>query len=187
MAIFQPELPMRYPFPSTLLLLTLIPALAAAQTTSPDLSDPEVAHVAVTANNIDIDLGKLALSRTKDSEVKNFASMMVRDHTGVNEKAVALATKLGVTPKDNAVSQSLEAGAKDAKAKLDPLKGADFDRAYIEREITYHQAVLDALNQTLIPTTENAELKGLLTQVTSAIEAHLAYAKKIGEKVHASK
>lgn len=119
--------------------------------------------------------------------MKNFASMMVRDHTGVNEKAVALAKKLGVTPKDNAVSQSLEAGAKDAKAKLDPLKGADFDRAYIEREIAYHQAVLDALNQTLIPTTENAELKGLLTQVTPAIEAHLAYAKKIGEKVHASK
>lgn len=178
---------MRYPFSSTLLLLTLIPGIAAAQSQSPDLSDPEVAHVAVTADNIDIDLGKLALSRTKDSEVKNFASMMVRDHTGVNEKAVALAKKLGVTPKDNAVSQSLEAGAKDAKAKLDPLKGADFDRAYIEREIAYHQAVLDALNQTLIPTTENAELKGLLTQVTPAIEAHLAYAKKIGEKVHASK
>jgi len=178
---------MRYPFPSTLLLLTLLPAAAAAQTTSPDLSDPEVAHVAVTADNIDIDLGKLALSRTKDSEVKNFASMMVRDHTGVNEKAVALATKLGVTPKDNPVSQALEAGAKEAKAKLDPLKGADFDRAYIEREITYHQAVLDALNQTLIPTTENAELKGLLTQVKPAFEAHLAYAKKIGEKVHASK
>ena len=162
---------MRYPFSSTLLLLTLIPGIAAAQSQSPDLSDPEVAHVAVTADNIDIDLGKLALSRTKDSEVKNFASMMVRDHTGVNEKAVALAKKLGVTPKDNAVSQSLEAGAKDAKAKLDPLKGTDFDRAYIEREIAYHQAVL----------------KGLLTQVKPAIEAHLAYAKKIGEKVHASK
>ena len=178
---------MRYPFSSTFLLLTLIPAVAVAQNSPTDLSDPEVAHVAVTADNIDIDFGKLALSRTKDSEVKNFASMMVRDHTGVNEKAVALAKKLGVTPKDNAVSQSLESGAKDAKAKLDPLKGSDFDRAYIEHEIEYHQAVLDALNQTLIPTTENAEMKGLLTQVKPAIEAHLAYAKKIGEKVHASK
>jgi putative membrane protein len=178
---------MRYPLPSTLLLLTLIPALAAAQHPPTELSDPEVAHVAVTADNIDIDFGKLALSRTRNSEVKNFASMMVRDHTGVNEKAVALAQKLGVTPKDNAVSQSLESGAKDAKAKLDPLKGTDFDRAYIEHEIAYHQAVLDALNQTLIPTTENADLKALLTQVKPAIEAHLAYAKKIGENVHASK
>ena len=178
---------MRYPLPTTLLLLTLIPAVAAGQSASPDLSDAEVAHAAVTADNIDIDFGQLALSRTHDSEVKNFASMMVRDHTGVNEKAAALAKKLGVTPKDNAVSQSLETGAKDAKAKLDPLKGADFDRAYIEHEITYHQAVLDALDQTLIPTTENAELKALLSQVKPAIEAHLAYARKIGEKVHASK
>lgn len=178
---------MRYQLPSTLLLLTLLPAVALAQNPPTDLSDPEVAHVAVTANNIDIDFGKLALSRTKDSEVKNFASMMVRDHTGVNDRAAALAKKLGVTPKDNAVSQSLESGAKEAKAKVDPLKGSAFDQAYIEHEIAYHQAVLDALNQTLIPTTENAELKALLTQVKPAIEAHLAYAKKIGEQLHASK
>jgi putative membrane protein len=178
---------MRHPFAPALLLLALVPALAPAQSTPPDLSDPEVAHVAVTADNIDIEAGKLALSRTRDSEVKNFASMMVRDHTGVNEKAAALAKKLGVTPKDNAVSQSLEAAAKEARARLEPLKGADFDRAYIEREIAFHQAVLDALDQTLIPTTENAELKALLSQVRPAIEAHLAYAKKIGEKVHASR
>jgi putative membrane protein len=177
---------MRHAVPLTLTLLALAPALAA-QSAAPDLSDPEVAHVAVTADNIDIAAGKFALSRTKNSEVKNFASMMVRDHTGVNEKAAALAKKLGVTPKDNAVSQSLEAGAKEAHAKLESLKGADFDRAYIEREIAYHQAVLDALDQTLIPTTENAELKGLLTQVKPAIEAHLAYAKKIGEQMHAAR
>jgi putative membrane protein len=177
---------MRAPLSLAVALVAFAPVAARAQSPAPDLSDPEVAHVVVTADNIDIAAGKVALSRTHDSEVKNFASMMVRDHTGVNEKAAALAKKLGVTPKDNAVSQSLEAGAKDAKAKLDPLKGADFDRAYIEREIAYHQAVLDALDQTLIPTTENAELKALLTQVRPAIEAHLAYAKKIGEKVHAA-
>jgi putative membrane protein len=111
-----------------LTFLALAPVAGAAQAAPPDLSDPEVAHVAVTADNIDIAAGTVALSRTHDSEVKNFASMMVRDHTGVNEKAAALARKLGVTPKDNAVSQSLEAGAKEAQAKLEPLKGADFDR-----------------------------------------------------------
>jgi putative membrane protein len=177
---------MSRPFSLTLTLLALAPAALAGQATPPDLSDPEVAHVAVTANSIDIAAGKVALSRSHDSEVRNFASMMVRDHSAVNEKAAALAKKLGVTPKDNAVSRSLEAGAKEASAKLDPLKGADFDRAYIAREIAYHQAVLDALDQTLIPTTESAELKALLTQVRPAIEAHLAYAKKIGEQVHAS-
>jgi putative membrane protein len=172
---------MSRPFPAlfTIILTAALPSLALAQA-SPDLSDPEVAHVAVTADNIDIEAGKVAETHAKSAEVKKFAEMMIRDHTGVNEKATALAKKLNVTPKDNAVSQSLIKGADESKAKLETLKGAEFDRAYIEREIAYHQAVLDALDKTLIPTTENAELKALLTQVRPAFEAHLAYAKKIG-------
>ncbi len=168
-----------FPALFTMALIAALPSLGLAQA-SPDLTDAEVAHVAVTANTIDIDAGKVAQTHAKSAEVKKFADMMVRDHAGVNEKAAALAKKLNVTPKDNAVSQSLIKGADESKAKLESLKGAEFDHAYIEREIAYHQAVLDALNKTLIPTTENAELKGLLTQVLPAFEAHLAYAKKIG-------
>jgi putative membrane protein len=164
----------------SLILATGLPVLAQAQESSPDLTDPEVAHIAVTANTIDIEAGKVALKHARSEEVKNFANMMIRDHAGVNEKAAALAKKLGVTPKDNAVSRSLLKGADESKAKLQPLKGAAFDHAYIDREIAYHQAVLDALDKTLIPTTENAELKALLTQVRPAFEAHLAYARKIG-------
>ncbi len=179
---------MSKPFPAlfSIILTAALPSLGLAQA-APDLSDAEVAHVAVTANTIDINAGKLAQTHAKGEEVKKFADMMVRDHTGVNEKAAALAKKLNVTPKDNAVSQSLVKGAEESKTKLESLKGADFDRAYIDREIAYHQAVLDALNKTLIPTTENAELKGLLTQVLPAFEAHLAYAKKIGGTLQASK
>ncbi|MEZ0332527.1 MAG: DUF4142 domain-containing protein [Gemmatimonadales bacterium] len=172
--------------PLALILALSLPGLGSAQSAPPNLSDPEVAHVAVTANTIDVELGKLAESRTKSDEVKRFASMMVRDHSAVNERAVALAGKLGVTPKDNAVSQSLQTGAKEARAQVEPLKGAAFDRAYIEREVGYHQAVLDALDKVLIPTTENAELKQLLVEVRPAIAAHLAYAKEVGQKLHAS-
>src|SRR3954464_2291740 len=158
------------PFPAVLALVlaTAVPAVGQSQESSPDLTDPEVAHVAVTANTIDIAAGKVALTHAKSQEVKNFANMMIRDHAGVNEKAAALAKKLDVTPKDNAISQSLLKGADESKAKLQPLKGAAFDHAYIDREIAYHQAVLDALDKTLIPTTENAELKALLTQVRPA-------------------
>jgi putative membrane protein len=172
---------MSRPFPAlfTIILTAALPSLGIAQA-SPDLTDPEVAHVAVTADNIDIEAGKFAQTHAKSAEVKKFADMMIRDHAGVNEKATALAKKLNVTPKDNAVSQSLVKGADESKAKLETLKGAEFDQAYIEREIAYHQAVLDALDKTLIPTTENAELKALLTQVRPAFEAHLAYAKKVG-------
>lgn len=161
------------------LLAALVQNPAAAQAAAPDLSDPEVAHVAVTANSVDIDMGKFAQTRTHNAAVRAFAQRMITDHTGVNEQAAALAKKLGVTPADNAVSQSLEAGAKEARTKLEPLHGAAFDRAYLDREVAYHQAVLDAIDKVLIPTTDNAELKKLLTDVRPAIASHLDHAKRV--------
>lgn len=163
----------------SLFLSFAISAGMHAQAPAPDLSDPEVAHVAVTANSIDIDLAKLARSRTANPEVKQFAITMITDHSAVNAQASALAGKLGVTPKDNEVSQSLLKGASEARATIEPLKGKAFDKAYIDREVAYHQAVLDALDNLLIPTTSNAELKQLLVDVRPAIATHLEHAKKL--------
>jgi len=162
------------------LLLTLAASTGLyAQAAKPDLSDPEVAHVAVTANSIDIDLAKVAQSRTHNGEVRKFASTMITDHSAVNQQATALAGRLGVTPQDNGVSQSLLAGAADARAAIEKLQGRAFDRAYVDREVAYHQAVLDALDGLLIPTTSNAELKKLLVDVRPAIAAHLEHAKHL--------
>ena len=104
---------------------------------------------------------------------------MVTDHTGVNKQAVELATKLKVTPEDNPTSQSLKAGGEKNVANLKGLKGAAFDKAYIDNEVAYHQAVLDAVDKTLIPSASNAELKALLVKVRPAFVAHLEHAKKI--------
>jgi putative membrane protein len=164
----------------------IVSSTASAQAT-PDLNDAEVADVVVTADNIDIDLARFAESRSKNAEVLKFASTMVTDHSAVNAQAVALAKKLGVTPVDNAMSQSLLAGAKTARATLEPLQGAAFDRAYITREVAFHQAVLDALDKVLIPTTSNAELKQLLVSVRPAIAAHLAHAQMLQKSLGAAK
>jgi putative membrane protein len=158
---------------------------APAQAATPNLTDPQVAHVAVTADNIDIDLAKFARSRSHNAAVRQFAATMIRDHTAVNRQATALAKKLGVTPQDNPVSQSLQDGAKQARANLDSLHGAAFDRAYIDREVAYHQAVLDALDKLLIPTTQNAELKQLLQNVRPTIATHLEHAKSIQTRLQA--
>jgi putative membrane protein len=165
-----------------LILATQNPAPAAP----PNLTDPEVAHVAVTANSIDIELAKFAQSRTKTPAVRQFAQTMISDHTAVNGQAAALAAKLGVTPADNAVSQSLQTGAAEARKKLEALQGAAFDRAYMDREVGYHQAVLDAIDKLLVPTTENADLKKLLVDVRPAIVAHLEHAKQIRTQLNAS-
>ena len=160
-------------------LLAILAPPPVGQNSPPNLSDPEVAHVAVTANAIDIELGKLALAKASAPAVRAFATSMVETHTAVNARAAELAKKLGVTPADNPVSQSLLKGAGEAKAGVERLSGGAFDRAYIDREIAYHQAVLGALDGVLIPTTENAELKRLLVEVRPAIEAHLAHARQV--------
>jgi putative membrane protein len=144
-----------------------------------ELSDAEIAHVAVTANAIDVETAQLALEQAQDAEVKAFAETMITDHTAVNEQAAALAGRLGVTPQDNDVSRSLRDDAQEARAKIDDLWGASFDRSYIAREVAYHEAVLAALDEALIPQADNAELKALLQGVRPAIAAHLAHARSL--------
>jgi len=167
------------------LLGTLLPPALPAQG-APDLTDPEVAHVAMTANRIDVELARLAEHRAGWEEVRRFAATMITDHSAVNQQAAALAGRLGVTPKKNDVSASLLKGASDARETLSKLTGPAFDRAYLEREVAYHQAVLDALDQLLIPTTSNAELKQLLVSVRPAIAAHLDHARHLQATVAGS-
>jgi putative membrane protein len=165
-----------------LALVVLAPSLSIAQTkpaAAPDLNDAEVAHVAVTANQVDIDMAKHVQARLHTADVRQFAATMITDHSAVIGKAVELATRLKVTPADNAVSKSLVDGGVAARGPIDALSGDAFDKAYLDREIGYHQAVLDALDSLLIPTTENGELKALLQQVRPAIAAHLAHAKQL--------
>lgn len=142
-------------------------------------SDSQIAHVAVTANAIDVELGEIARRRAADARVREFAGRMITDHTAVNEQAAALAKKLGVTPEDNPISRSLRSGAEAVKETLGDLPRGEFDRAYMDREVEYHQAVLQALDETLIPSTENKELRALLQQARGAIAAHLAHAEEL--------
>jgi putative membrane protein len=154
---------------------TTKPAAAAA----PAINDAQIAHIAVSANSVDSAAGVLAEKKGASKAVKDFAKTMVTDHGGVNKQAVALATKLNVTPEDNDTSKQLKSGGDANLAKLQGLSGKEFDKAYIDNEVAYHQAVLDALDKTLIPNAQNAELKALLEKVRPAFVAHLDMAKKI--------
>ena len=158
-------------------VLLVVPALAFAQAKGP--SDPQIAHIVVTANQIDIDAGKIAKSKSKNKEVQQFAQQMITDHSAVNKQAGALAKKLGVKPEDNDTSKSLKKGAQENVANLKKVSGAQFDKAYVDHEVAYHQAVLDAIDKTLIPSAQNAELKGLIEKVRPAIQAHLDHAKHV--------
>jgi putative membrane protein len=153
--------------------------LCAASTSAQTVNDAQIASIVVTANQVDVDAGKLAAATSTNPEVKKFAQLMVTDHTGVNKQAVDLVTKLKVTPQDNDSSKSLKAGGEKNVAHLKTLKGAAFDKAYVDHEVTYHQSVLDALDKTLVPNASNAELKALLVKVRPAFVAHLEHAKHL--------
>ena len=142
-------------------------------------TDAQIASIVVTANQVDIDAGRLAESRSANKEVKAFGKQMVTDHGGVNQQAVALVTKLKVTPADNPTSQSLKSGGEENIKHLKTLKGAEFDKAYVDHEVAYHQQVLDAIDQTLIPNARNEELKALIIKVRPAFVGHLEYAKMV--------
>jgi putative membrane protein len=151
----------------------------SAGTYAQGVNDAQIASIVVTANQVDIDAGKLASSMATDAAVKKFAQLMITDHTGVNKSATALVTKLKVTPEDNPTSQSLKSDGEKNLAQLKTLKGAAFDKAYIDHEIAYHQQVIDALDKTLIPGAKNEELKALLVKVRPAFVAHLEQAKQL--------
>jgi putative membrane protein len=142
-------------------------------------TDPQIAAIVVTANQVDIDAGKLAQSKSKNKEIKKFGKMMVTDHTGVNKSASDLVKKLNVTPEENDTSKALKKGGDDNLANLKKLKGKEFDKAYVDHEVDYHQQVLDAIDKTLIPAAKNEELKALLVKVRPAIAAHLEHAKQV--------
>ena len=150
---------------------------ALAQGAKP--TDPQIAHIAYTAGVIDIAAAKQALKKTHNKEVKAFAQDMVRDHEAVNKQALALVKKLKVTPEDNDTSRTLSKNATDKRAELAKLKGAAFDKAYVDNEVAYHKAVDSALETTLIPNSSNAELKSLLQTGLKIFQGHEQHAEHV--------
>jgi putative membrane protein len=143
------------------------------------LTDAQIAAIVVAANQIDIENGELADSKSQNPDVKAFANRMIEDHRSVNQAASDLVTKLGVTPEENATSRSLKDSAKATREQMQALSGAQFDKAYVDNEVAYHKAVIAVLDSTLIPSATNEELKAMLVGVRPAFVAHLEHAQKI--------
>jgi len=143
------------------------------------LTDPQIAHIAYTAGEIDIKAAKQALEKASNKEVKQFAEDMVRDHTAVNKQALALVKKLKVTPEDNDTSKALSKQASEKLAEFGKLKGAAFDKAYVANEVAYHKSVDSALETQLIPSASNEELKGLLQTGLKIFQGHEQHAEHV--------
>jgi putative membrane protein len=158
-------------------------ALAAfARPAAPPLDDPTIVAIFDAANTFDIETGELALKRSHTAAVRDLATQFIHDHTAVRQQGRDLAKKLGVKPTPPA-EFALADAHKKAMAELRAKSGADFDKAYADHEVAFHQAVIDAIDKTLLPATQNAELKAFVQKVGPAFLGHLEAAKQLQKKV----
>jgi putative membrane protein len=169
---------------SALAVAALAFALPLAAFAADKPNDAQIAHIAYTAGNIDIAAGKQALAKASSPQVKAFAQEMVRDHTAVNDKALALVKQLKVTPQDNPTSQALSAQAAKEMKSLGALKGAAYDKAYVANEVAYHKTVNSALAGTLIPDAQNPQLKSLLETGLKLFKEHQMHAEHLASSLH---
>jgi putative membrane protein len=146
-------------------------------------TDANIGAIVLAANQIDIDYAKLALSKSKNADVRAFAEQMVTDHSAVQKAVVELAGKLHLTPVDNDISNGLKKQSVETTAKLKSLSGGAFDKAYVDNEVAYHKAVTDAVSTVLIPNAQNAELKSALEGANPLFLGHLEHARKIQAKL----
>lgn len=143
------------------------------------VSDANIAAIVVAANNADIAYANLALSKAQTPGVKAFAQTMINDHSGVNRNAVDLVTRLGVTPVENSVSLDLRDNSEVTRDRLRDQDGMDFDKDYMDNELEYHNKLLKVMDDMLIPSATNPELKTLLRNTRLAVTAHLEHAKAV--------
>jgi len=167
------------------LAMALAGTLMAAQRADGQarLDDLEMAHVAVVASQIDISYAHLALALSANPAIRQFAATMIRDHEAVNGQVAALAARLKVTARDNAMSQSLLAGAAGQTDKLSRLRGADFDRAYIQNELAYHRTVNGAVADQFIPNIENPDVKKAFQGALAIFRGHERHAEELVRSV----
>lgn len=156
-----------------------------AQSAGP--TDPQIVGIVVAADQIDIDNGKLALSKSKNNRVREFAQQMITDHSALQKSVSELGSKLNVTPADSDTSTSLKTQAAETVKQLNALSGKAFDKAYIDHEVAYHKVVISAVSDVLVPNAKNAELKSALTGAQPLFQGHLEHAQKVQAGIDGTK
>ncbi len=145
------------------------------------LDDATIFAIFDQANTADLWAGRLAVKKGQSEEVRMLGKMVAVDHIAVQQMGRDLATKLGIipTPPDN--DDSAEKLARMV-ALLQTKSGVDFDRAYLQHEVTFHQSVVDAVKTTLLPAVKNEQLRALINKVLPGFEHHLAETKAAAKK-----
>jgi putative membrane protein len=156
--------------------------MKAAPAAPAALTDANIVYILDNANMLDSAAGAVAATKGTNSEVREFGKRMMRDHHALRKQGQDLAKKLNVTPEAPANDDSKASYDKTMSMLNGAAKGKDFDKAYIDNEVTYHQAVLQTATNAM-NAAQNAELKNLIQKAAPAIQAHLTLAESIQKKM----
>ena len=154
---------------------TLLAGTAGAQA----LDDADIVAIATAANRVDLQAGELAISISKDLAVRRFAMRMITDHTAADRAATHLLARIGLEPRPNPTSRSIEENGSQRIAALRGLRGAEFDAAYVAHEIAFHEEVIATLDELLVPSAKSPELASLLRRVRPNFATHLQHARHL--------
>jgi putative membrane protein len=161
--------------------IAVAPAISA-QGMKPALDDAAIVGIFAAANTWDISTGGLASTKATRQDVKDFGLMLKTVHTAVLGQASDLARKLGVTPTPVAKDFALLVDYNATMKTLNSLSGPAFDKAFLEHEVAYHKAVIDAVTNTFLPAIKNAELKKYVESVAPAFKSHMDAAQNLLNK-----
>ena len=158
--------------------LTSGSSAVAQSTTDGKLTDATIVAIFDAANTWDIETGNLAVKKATTQAIRDFGKQLAGDHTTVRGQGRDLAHKLHVTPTPPAnfgMAKDHDAAVK----RLSGLSGAAFDRAFLQHEVAFHKAVLDAVTTTFLPALQNAEVKDFVKKVAPAFTAHMMTAQRL--------
>jgi putative membrane protein len=151
-------------------VLTAAPLAALAAGGSPDES---FYKSAAEAGMGEVDLGNLAAQKSSNPKVKDFAAMMVKDHSAANEKLRALASS-----KDISLATGAGAANTVTKGKLEVLTGDAFDKSYIKGQVKAHVDTVSLLHKE-IASGQDADAKAFAHSVLPTVQSHLKAARAI--------
>ncbi|MDQ3235482.1 MAG: DUF4142 domain-containing protein [Pseudobdellovibrionaceae bacterium] len=150
-----------------------------SQTPVQSLTDSQITTILMAANTAEVNQGKMAQKTAKTKEIVEFAKQMVNDHGQANKEVKDLNARLKIKEQSSAIRDQLEAAARTSDSKLKGKKGNDFEKTYVDEQVTMHQTVLDTIDTQLAPNAKTEEIKTLLTKMRTNVAAHLDHAKQL--------
>jgi putative membrane protein len=143
------------------------------------LTDGQISTVLSNINEGEIAAAKLAKSKATHKEVKEFADLMAKQHAENREENRNLTAKNKIRPQQSDLANSLKKDAENSNKNLKRTAKDQFDVAYVTGQVAMHEKALSTLDDILIPSAQDAELKKYLEQTRTAVNTHLEHAKEL--------